>query len=1229
MSWANRSFSDDPCRLARQVKKIRGLDGQAGRGLRTIRARAKSVHLSRALKAAFAIFGVIVYLLATSAALPQALAQEQQPATEGQAKDNEKDKDVEMLPTPTDWERLIYLPYKNLKQVFEKEGAAVFMPYAQFLKMWDKTHGALPHDPAKPPVNAVITAAAYTGRITGDVAQIEAALTVQVLGRPWVELPIQFGEAAIGKISSSDDKVLLQATGNGTYALLFPKAGEHKVKLDLTAKIRTSPDGRSVELDCPPSGITSIDLTLPAEDQAVEITPQAVVTPQAVDDKTTRVKANLGATRKIAARWRPRLSTAPVMEVLTSVQNVLDMRIADGLVHTHARLTYQVLRGQVDQLEIAVPLDHRILDVTAVGLKSWKTAKAEKSQVVTVDLLGGESKSIVVEVFTERPVPEGAFDLAGIDGDGVYRGIHALGEARENGILVVGQSADLTLAIQEQSGLVRIEAAEAPESLRRPENQFYKYYTPKFRLQVAVKSVEPRLLVEHRTQLVFRDDEVQLVSQLTYTVERAGVFELRFKLPENLKIDRVDCEPMKEFQTPDGVQELIIVLREKTLGNIGVTVTAHRALDAADKESHPLPLIEPQGTSRENGTITLYAPDSLEVIADEKGVQGAQPTRPDAKVPPQIGPARLAAAWTYTRRPEIPVRTERKPTRLTAAVATTVDVRQDLTEVVTIINYSVLFAGTDTFRFAVPEALAAEVQVESADPAAAPIKQKSRADSAEDGWVAWTVIMQREVTGRIPIRVRYDLKSDQKNNVSQIAVSPVRVLESPGKIDGAPPIVPAAVSGEIMVKKDRSLSVSAKGESFEAIDVRELALLPQEGNLAYRYFKQPEKVSDPFVLELKAERHEIQEVVETVVAQALVEVVVTEDKVATYRCRYRLKSSERQRLPMELPKDVELLDTFVAGKRVDLEKDAAKPAAKDREAYTINVARSTPSDEPFVVALVFRAPFVNPPLRGKAGPMHLPFPHLGGEAKQGHAAVAVQQLRVAVWVPKEFTLVGTPKDFTPEQPTRLDLLAGAVGFTTSTVPLETWFGDSSSGLFAFTTAGRAYTYNRLGAAEGILLSYWRTSWFTWWISGTLLVIALVLARTSWENRLTIVLFVAFGAAMYSLRDADHTLNGLAAARWGIAAMVAYWFIHALNRPKQIASAQPGYSSTTPTAAVWALAAVTPPPNKPAAEQARATADATSSEHGAPAQEASPPPAAANPPPEQGIAEADDKKEEPK
>ena len=81
-----------------------------------------------------------------------------------------------------------------------------------------------------------------------------------------------------------------------------------------------------------------------------------------------------------------------------------------------------------------------------------------------------------------------------------------------------------------------------------------------------------------------------------------------------------------------------------------------------------------------------------------------------------------------------------------------------------------------------------------------------------------------------------------------------------------------------------------------------------------------------------------------------------EDEYLRYVTRQATESLERA--VDGLPKDVEILASFVAGKRVELEKDAARAAAKDRDAFKINVARSTPSDEPFVMALLFRAPMI-------------------------------------------------------------------------------------------------------------------------------------------------------------------------------------------------------------------------------------------------------------------------------
>ena len=85
--------------------------------------------------------------------------------------------------------------------------------------------------------------------------------------------------------------------------------------------------------------------------------------------------------------------------------------------------------------------------------------------------------------------------------------------------------------------------------------------------------------------------------------------------------------------------------------------------------------------------------------------------------------------------------------------------------------------------------------------------------------------------------MRYDLKPEQKDKTSQIAVEPLRVLDAPGKTDASPRIAPAAVSGEITVQKDRSLSVSAKADEGGDGRGRQLSLLdhPDEIEHSWRH----------------------------------------------------------------------------------------------------------------------------------------------------------------------------------------------------------------------------------------------------------------------------------------------------------------------------------------------------------------------------------------------------------
>lgn len=1033
-----------------------------------------------------------------------------------------------------DWERLVYLPYKNLKQVFEKESATVFMPYAEFLELWagraKGTNGG-----GKPPVAAVISRADYRGTIVKDLAQVEVTFTVQVLGRPWAEIPLSFGDAAVGKLTSNDKRILLRGTGEGTYALMLPTKGEHTVTLELTTRVRTSPDGRSFALKCPPVGITNFDLTVPAADQTVAVSPHLVSTPAKAEGNVTRVTASLGATATISARWHPRVSTAPEMELLASVDNTSDVRVADGLIHTHASLKYKILRGNLDQVRIAVPSGRRILDVSAASLKGWQATQEQAGQIITVDLLPGKAKSITIDVHTEQAVPKGVFSVAGVDAQGIVQGIHATGAVRESGIIAIGHAPDITLPVEKQTGLVRIESAEIPGSLRRPGGMYFKFYTRDFDLQVTAKPVEPRVVVNQQTRLEFRDEELHLDAFLVYTVERAGLFELRYQLPPGFKVETVNCEPMEKYSVSEASQELVISLSSKTLGNIGVEIGGNIDFRAGkEKKELKLPLLTPLGVTRETGAVYVFAPEAIEIVTDEDSVIAAQPIRPRGVVPATN--MRLASAWSYSRRPfEISVTTLRKPTRLTATVAAQVTVKQELVEVSTLLDYRIQYAGIDTFVFSVPETVG-DVRIEQVDSGGGTaIKQRSKADEAVEGWVAWTIVMQHDVTGNQRFRVKYDLKPTQSDGAAEIQVEPLRVMEIPAnEARGTAAVAPTRVYGEIAIDKDRALTISASTESLESIDVRELKYLSHDANLAYRYFKQPVDLT------LKASKHEIQEVVETVVARALIEAVVTDDAARTYRCRYRITSSERQRLAIDLPAAAELLGVTVAGRKGALERNPAGKAVSGWESYFVNVARTGNSDEPFYLSLLFRVDAQA--FEQWGGKLPILLPRIGGGE-----AVPVQQLRVAAWVPKNYALVGEPDQFSTDRSPRLHWSPGAVSSTTGTKALDNWIGGDSAGLFEFPTAGHAYSYTNLGGANELTVTFWRSSIYVLVISGTVFLVALLLSRTSWDNKLSVIVIVAFGMALSAIRYPNISAHLFSAALPGLVAMIVIWLVHGLFR----------------------------------------------------------------------------------
>ncbi len=1108
-----------------------------------------------------------------------------------------------------DWDRLIYVPFKNIKDVFDKSDATIFIPYLEYLELWSKSAGPGSDNSFNFPAKAVITSSSYRAEVEENVARIQCDLTIQVLGSPWVEVPLQFGDAAIGKVSSPKSKVFLRGTGKGSYSLLLSEKGEHQVKIELLTRVKNSPEGRSFQFVCPTVGITTLELLIPESDQTVKITPQLVRLPASSPADATLVKSTLGATAQISALWYPRESSKPEMDLLASVENSTLVSIRDGLVHTQTTLKYDVLRGDMQSARIAVPLNDRILDLTSANtkIKSWKVEKNADRQVVLIEFLNQLQSGASIQVHTEKEIPEEPFQILGLS-DSTSYGIHALDVIRESGQIAITPGESMTFTVTETSGVTRSENKGIPESIQRPEAVYYRFFNPSARLQIKVQPLEARVFVSQLSECSFGEDEIRLGAQLTYNIQRAGIFSFQLKVPELLEIDSVNVAGLKEYNFDKQSRLLTIALQQKYQGNLKVQIRAHRDFKKADQESTVnVPLLEPVNVERETGQVAIFAPEAMELIISNPDVIGAQPATTSNRL--QSGNLSLASMWEYNRRPvEIPVQIRIRPTRLTADVATSVDVKEQIAEVMTRINYQVQYAGVDTFRFAVPEAIADLVQIRSLSPAPAPsIKQKSRTEQAVDGWVVWTVTTQRSVQGPYVLEVRYDItpglqamvtsasvpenaaeetekektaeeKTEKKKAseattgdiaLKEIALSPLKVLgleKTEG--DSRSREVPLSrVYGEIAVRKSKMLSVTTSelDEQLDPIDLRELKLLPQDGFLAFRYFNQP------VTLELASTRHKIQEVVETIILKSLVEVVVSKEGRSTYRCRYLMKSSERQQLKVALPAGMEPLSITVAGLPVPLEKADQSQDEEGWSNYFVNVARDQSSDQSFLVSLLFTkaVPRISDSFGGN---LNLPLPRIGGVKGEN---VVVQQLKTAIWVPEQYALVNVADDFQPEYEPYLDgIIPRRGGTNVSGTFFDSWIGASAGSLIDFPTEGRAFTYTRLGDSSEISVSWWKLSFATWILSGALVVIAFVMRKTPWENKVGVLIFLVFLLAMIGMTNADMVLHGLYVARFGILTLVAIWILYALAGLRSVETAS---RTDIPVNSSGQTAAVIPPP----------------------------------------------------
>lgn len=835
-------------------------------------------------------------------------------------------------------ESTIYVPFEKLEDVFAEQEQGVFLPYREFLEMWNKLN--LPENIKKvePPVEGVLAGAQYTGRVTGGVAEIKAKMNFEALKEGWSSLQLGTGDLALAETKTT----AFLSAGDTGHEIIFPNKGSYNLEATIFGRVDVEKGISTLTLRLPKTAVSQFELVIPDKSLEFTVTPASAFS--AVEQEGgTKLAVYFGASQDITVSWIKKggETTLPAL-LFSDVQT--NIRVSAGAVRSDVTTSYRVLRAGMNTFDITVPADQQVLNVEGQNIRDWKTSTEGDVQKIHIELHtpAKDNYSLAIKLESALPPLPQTLKIPLITTHGVER---------QSGTLNIFGEGDLFVEVTDLQGLSQ-QSIVRPKDAPAPVGS-YRHLRLPYGGVIKVSEAKPQIEVTSQTLLTVGTDQLNLNTQFDYKIKKAGVFDVQIELPDQFS-NAVAAGPMVETSTvatTNGKTVMSVRFKQRALGDLTFNVTGEVNRSKPD-EPLVVPAFRPVAVERHDARVGLAIHVSLKANTADKGDFLEEDIRNLATLPvldATKAPLTLGFRYrTQTDKAAIPAKLSfelRKP-RVSAEVFVLVDVREALTRHSWVLNYHVDFAGVDDFRIEVPKAIADDIQIEGAN-----IKERIKTELKDDkgqltGKIEWRVVLQDKVLGDYRLTFSHDgVRGEQKAGVVQpVALQEVKALNV------------FRETGQIAVIKDGNLEFTkTEATGLEVMDPKELRPeLQRDGIfLAYKYSQHP------ITLNLGVSKNFYLDVPQAVVTYAVLTSVIAEDQAETTEVIYWVKNNSQQFFSVQLPsrgdKQARLLsDAFVAG---EPQQPGKRP---DKNEVMIRLPAKQANNTEFSVRFVYEVPSPNP-----------------------------------------------------------------------------------------------------------------------------------------------------------------------------------------------------------------------------------------------------------------------------
>lgn len=962
-------------------------------------------------------------------------------------------------------EQIIYIPYDKLKDVFEREGRGVFLPYDQFQKLWQEARSARKNtDPDSPPVDVILVSAENTATIEKEIMVVRALINVELLRSGWLKIPLRLNDAAI--LTATVDKQparIVHESANG-YSLLFEnketKPARIQVELEYAKAYEKTPGQNSVSFMAPQAPVNKWLIRIPDSGVKVKVEPMLATTesPAQTGSATaktvgTEVLAFIGISPNIRIGWVPKSEGGTGMTPLASVQIQHRVTIEEGMARTTSQFLYSIDRSELSQLSIALPPDQKVINVFDPNVRKWSieagTAEQNIAPKLVVELFepARQSQSLAVEL-------ESALDSKAEDGRSILH-FDCLDANRQHGLVAVRIGQGLRAEPTDRKGLMQLDPAELPQPLAKEAWAFaYRFTSVPYELKVKLTKVLPTIRVEQFVEAFIEPQALTIELTSIHKIENAGIFQLEFDIPPDFELLQVSGRGAANVEAAsidayrfanDAKDRLIVSLNRRAIGQVGTLIQLRRKLSdpnlltptgSGSALSIPVPRSVGDFVQWIDGMISVYAPESLRINATEKlGVR-------DGVV------AELRAKWPTTFQERFPSLSEVlilahaiEPVTLSLEIERKkpfVTVRQMLDAMVepgsvkftATLFTKVQFSSLVSLRLDVPETLAREIRMTTPGVRQA-IVNPPPAD-LDVGYIAWELIGDTPWLGERTVQLSWQQRLDGLEIGKRVKIEIPRLV--PRNVDQA--------WGQVVLNRKDSIDLQLEdGNGLRPIDPR-YDLMPgtsfQDASRAFEY-------QSDWAMQIAATRYALEQVKQTSIERAFIRAVVTRSNRIGVHATYRMRNAS-QRLSLKLPEGA-VFDSqplLINGQSASLERGSANQ-------LFIPLAGYDPTQ-----ALLVELRYTTP---GDQNQIDLPvFPD----------APAVQTAYLAVFLPKERILLASNGPWTNEFDLQSSAWKSEPRCHLDSNALMNWVKDgvNSSRATDFQTDGVMYLYSALRPEDG-------------------------------------------------------------------------------------------------------------------------------------------------------------------